>query len=281
MVAVLDIEMCGWSGGRPTLHPIPYEDPRRPGTYVVAPAWLARAALGGGFALGDPLLSWLYQPVVRTFRAGLYGDDLSFLQAGRPAIFAADSSFTSFYPWYHQPSDTADKLDPAALERMGAAVTSAVDALGAVPRGQPEERQWFAAGRLVVERNGLFATGLAVALIGLVRAAKTGGRALAFGLARSAAFGLLLWRHPVPAVWAFALPILVPGRGALTACAFLPALALVGLGVAAVLRGFASGLWLRPWELGVATVLTVLLLAPALPRKPGRAARGKRRKGRS
>ena len=61
-----------------------------------------------------------YQPLVRTFRISLYGDDLSFLQAGLPALFVSDSSFTAYYPWYHQPGDTADKLDASSLARMGA-----------------------------------------------------------------------------------------------------------------------------------------------------------------
>ncbi len=264
MVAAFDVEMCGWGGGRPTLHPIAYADPRRPGAYVVAPAWLARAALGGGgFALGDPLLAWLYQPVVRTFRVRLYGDDLSFLQAGQPAVFAADSSFTAFYPWYHQPTDTADKLDPVALGRMGAAVLAVAEALARVPRGQSAQPQWFAVAGVVVERPWLLAAGIAALVPGLLAAVSTRGRALAIGLLRAAIFAVLLWRHPVPVLWAFALPMLVPGRGLLTAAAFVPALALGALGVAAALRGFVGGLWLRPWELAFAAALTALALLPA------------------
>ena len=84
-----------------------------------------RAVLGGsrragvGLGVGDPFLSWLYQPAVRTFRVRLYGDDLSFLQAGLPATFTSDSTFTRFYPWYHEPTDTPDKLDAAALDADG------------------------------------------------------------------------------------------------------------------------------------------------------------------
>ena len=123
---------------------------------MIAPAWLVRAALEGSreagapLGVGDPYLSWLYQPAVRTFRVRLYGDDLSFLQAGHPALFASDSSFSAFYPDYHKPSDTADKLDAAALERMGRGVLGVVRALERVPRGPAEEPHWFAAfGRVV------------------------------------------------------------------------------------------------------------------------------------
>src|SRR5439155_17575346 len=102
MVAAVDVEMCGWKGGTPAIHPVPYADPLRPGRYHVVPAWAVGAALRGArssgapLAVGDPRLSWLYQPAVRTLRVKLYGDDLSFVQAGLPALFLSDSSFTAF-----------------------------------------------------------------------------------------------------------------------------------------------------------------------------------------
>src|SRR4029453_17301448 len=100
---------------------------------------------GGGLGIGDPYLAWVYQPAVRTFRVRLYGDDLSFLQEGLPATFTSDSTFTRFYPWYHQPTDTSDKLDAAALARMGTAVVGGVQALLALPVSREPERDWFAA----------------------------------------------------------------------------------------------------------------------------------------
>src|SRR5450432_1848288 len=47
IVAAVVVEMCGWAGGHPVLHPIAYEDPLRLGRHVIAPAWLAAAALSG------------------------------------------------------------------------------------------------------------------------------------------------------------------------------------------------------------------------------------------
>src|SRR5262245_180915 len=136
IVAAIAIEMCGWKEGTPVLHPIPYRDPREAGRSVVAPAWLVRAALDGAgsdLRVGDPWLSWIYQPGVRLFRADLYGDDLSFLQAGVPAVMVSDSSFTAFYAWYHRPGDTADKIDAASLARMGEAVLGVMRTLDRVP----------------------------------------------------------------------------------------------------------------------------------------------------
>jgi len=39
IVAVVAVEMSGWKGGTPVLHPIAYSDPREAGGTVVAPGW--------------------------------------------------------------------------------------------------------------------------------------------------------------------------------------------------------------------------------------------------
>jgi hypothetical protein len=270
--------MCGWKGGRPVFHPIPYADPNHTGRYVVTPAWLMRAALRSpSFAVGDPLISGLYQPAVRTFRAGLYGDDLSFLQGGQPALFTSDSSFTAFYPWYHQPGDTPDKLDAASLARMGAGVLEVIDALGRVPRGPLRDPDWFAAFGVVLGSSALWL----IALLSLVPLALRAQRAVGLGplLAAGQAFLFLLlfWRHPVPALWIFVLPnVLGRRRLWLAVVSLLPTVALAGLGMAARSRGLVSGLWLAPWELGVLAFGLACALAPVAGGAPrrGRASGG-------
>jgi hypothetical protein len=289
IVAAFVIEMCGWKGGRPVLHPIAYADPLRPSGSVVSPAWVVAAAqrgarrAGAPFGIGDRLLSWLYQPGVRTVRVRLYGDDLAFLQAGVPAVFASDSSFTAFYPWYHRPDDTADKLDAAALAHMGRAAVGAVEALAAAPRGPAQQPQWFAALGGVMTAPWLYAIGAASLLPRLIRAALT--RGISAGLvAQASLFGLLLWRHPVVTVWVFLLPHLLAGVGgvASTAVALLPLAALGALCLAAWARGMASGLWIASWELAAAAVALVLLwLTTARVRRAGRMPRASREGGRS
>ncbi len=287
VVAALVIEMCGWKGGTPVLHPLAYADPRRPGASVITPAWLLRAshegaaAAGAPLGLGDPLIPWLYQPLVRTFRAQLYGDDLSFLQAGLPAVFLSDSSFAAYYPWYHQAGDTADKIEAPALARMGASVLGVLRALDRAPAGPAVEPHWFFAFGRVVGLTPLLAVGLVSLLPGLRLGLSNGGAALLARLLQATLFGLLLWRHPVPALWVFLLPNLLLPLGArrwATAVALLPFLALVGVGAAAWSRGFAHGVWLEPWE--IAVLLLGLALAFVRPR-PGHAATGRgRRAGR-
>lgn len=268
LAGVLVIEMCGWSGGTPVFHPIAYDDPMRPGRSVITPAWLLAAlqdgARGAGAAVpvGDPWLSWVYQPAVRTFRTRLYGDDLAFLQAGLPATFVSDSSFTAFYPWYHQAADTPDRLDARALERMGRAVVAMAGALARVERGRAEPVWYSAFGRTVGGGILLLLAALAAAP-GLAMARRDGALHLGARLVAVALFAVLLWRHPVPALWVFTLPLLVTAhaRGRWSLLALLPLLALAGLGVAAWARDMVQGLWLQSWELALAAAGLGLLWA--------------------
>ena len=267
LVAAFVLEMSGWAGGRPVLHPIAYADPREKGRTVIAPAWLVRAALAGSaeagapLAVGDPLLSWLYQPAVRTFRVHLYGDDNSFLQAGRAALFTSDSSFTAFYPHYHQPTDTADRLDAAALARMGNAVLGVAHALMAAPPGPAAEPHWFAAFGSVIERPVLLALGVVSLLPGVLLGLRVGGLLLAARLVHAGLFALLLWTQPVPALWVLLVPnLLLPLARSwwTTLLSLAPGLALVALGGAAWYRGFVSGIWLAPWEVAAASFALAL-----------------------
>jgi len=267
LVAAFAVDMSGWRGGTPSLHPIAYADPSRSGGKVIAPAWLVRAALAGArdagtpFVVGDPWLSWLYQPGVRTFRVRLYADDLSFLQAGHPALFASDSSFSAFYPDYHKPSDTADKLDAAALERVGQAVLGVVRALERTPRGAASEPHWFAAFGRVFSWSSLVALGALSLLPGFGRALWAGGPALGVRAVQALLVAVLLWREPVPALFVLLVPLLLLPfvRSRWTALVSLaPTIALLALGASAWRRGAANGVWLAPWE------IVVLFLALAL-----------------
>jgi hypothetical protein len=287
MVAAFAIEMSGWQGGTPVLHPIAYADPREKGRAVIAPAWLVRAALEGSrgagapLGVGDPYLSWLYQPAVRTFRVRLYGDDLSFAQAGHPALFASDSSFSAFYSNYHKPSDTADKLDAAALERMGRGVLGVVRALERVPRGASEDPHWFAAFGRVVGWPWLVGLGAASLLPGLRRGWRAGGLALGARLLQSSLAGVLLWLHPVPALWLLLVPhLLLPWRRTwwTVVLALGPALALLAIGVSAWWREAVNGVWLAPWEIALAALALALAFLGLGGR--GRKGGGKRPPGR-
>ena len=280
IVAVLDIEMSGWKGGTPVLHPIAYPDPRRAGRAVTAPGWLVAAVLTGSkdggapLGVGDPRLSWIYQPTVRTFRARLYGDDLSFLQAGLPAVMVSDSSFSAFYPHYHKPADTADNLDAAALERMGEGLLGAVRALDRRPRGPSEDPHWFSVFGQVIGSSVLLAVAAVSVLPGLRTGLAGGGPVLLARGLQAVLFGVVFWRHPIPALWVFLLPNLLLPLGRTrwaTALAVTPAAALLALGTAGWLRGVVTGVWLAPWEIAMVIVtFAIAFVRPARVKKKKR-----------
>ncbi|HEU0105146.1 MAG TPA: M28 family peptidase, partial [Vicinamibacteria bacterium] len=231
-------------------------------------------AHGAGAALrvGDPWLSWLYQPAVRTFRVSHYGDDLSFLQAGVPAVFVSDSSPSAFYPWYHQAGDTADHLDAAALGRMGEAVRGAVDEVARAPVRRDTDADWFSALGYVAPRSILLLAGVAALLPGLVHGWGSGGRRLAARAALSGVFALLVWEDPLPALWILGLPVLVSGlspRRSAWGLALLPAAGLVAIGAAAWSRGFSHGTWLPLWYRGALVAALLLSAFPAVAAASG------------
>jgi hypothetical protein len=267
------VEMCGWKDGTPVLLPIPYADPLQPGQYVISPGWTVAAALRGArasaapLAVGDPYLAWLFQPAVRTVRVVPYGDDQAFVQAGLPAALVSDSSFSAFYPWYHRPGDTADKLDAASLARVGRAVVGAVEELSVTPRGPAREPDWFAAAGRVAPRSWLLGVGVASLAVRLLRARRLSPAALLHAVL----FGVLLWRHPVVALWVFLLPNLLSSGWRTLVVSLVPLASLVALSALAWARGFAGGLWLAPWELLLAAL--ALVLSPVRTGGAPRAAR--------
>jgi hypothetical protein len=120
----------------------------------------------------------------------------------------------------------------------------------------------------VLGREALLLAGALSLLPGLLLSRGRGPRLLR--LAQAALFGVVLWRHPVPAVWFFLLPnLLTPlHRRVLSLASLLPLGAVVGLGVAAWARGMVAGVWMSAWELAVAACALLLLFAPR-PRTRG------------
>lgn len=277
LVGAFVIEMCGWRGGAPAFQALAYDDPLRAGQSVIAPRWLVETAARGAreagmpLAMGDPLIPWLHQAAVRAFRADYYGDDLAFLQAGLPAVFVSDSSFTRFYPHYHQAGDTPDKLDPLALESMGRAVTGAVRALVKTKRG-PSEPNWFSAFGVMLGPLALLLLGAASVVPGLRSALRAGGRGRTARLLHLLCFGLLVYRHPVPALFVLLLPNLLPllpRRAWSLGLALLPGLALSLLGAVAYLRGFVHGTFFAPWDTVALVAALGLALVPLGAPMPG------------
>jgi hypothetical protein len=146
-----------------------------------------------------------------------------------------------------------------------------------VPRGPAEDPRWFAGLGQVVGPTVLAAFAAVSALPGLRTGLGGGGPVLAARLLHLALFGLLFWRHPVPALWAFLLPNLVLPFGRArwaSVLAVTPLLGLVALGAVAWVRGMVSGVWLAPWEIAVAILALVLAFV-----RPARLKKKRKKKG--
>jgi len=128
---MLCLEMMGWKPGTPNIQTLKYDLYGRSeqikgfkGYGLLTPAPLTRLILDSAqvanipFSHGDPYLSWLYQIGVRISKVRFYGDDISFQFSGIPAVMFTDSSFSKFYPQYHQPGDKPENLNEKRLADM-------------------------------------------------------------------------------------------------------------------------------------------------------------------
>jgi hypothetical protein len=276
LVAALILEMAGWRDGVLTVQSHLRAEGVIPGGLALAPAWLAKTVLRGAVlggdrpVFGERFLPWAYAPAARIFRfSDLHGDDLPFLEAGLPAVVLADSSPMSPNPVLHRPGDVASELDAEALSRLGRAALEIVQSLESTSPVAPDV-DWYAIGERVLERNALLALGLAALVLGVAVAFLLGG--VGIRLVACALVGVLLLRHPLPALFVFSLPLLVAGRGALLSLlSLLPAVLVLGYGALAWQKGLLTGLWVSPLEI-VAGIVAFGLLFLRMPKaaKAGR-----------
>jgi aminopeptidase YwaD len=128
---MLCLEMMGWKSGAPNIQTLKYDLHGRgekiqgfKGYGLLTPAPLTNLVLDSAgianisFAHGDPYLSLLYQASIRISKVRFYGDDISFQFSGIPAVMFTDSSFSKFYPQYHQPDDKPENLNEKRLADM-------------------------------------------------------------------------------------------------------------------------------------------------------------------
>jgi aminopeptidase YwaD len=128
---MLCLEMMGWKPGSPNIQTLKYDLYGRgekiegfKGYGLLTPAPLTNLILNSAsianipLSHGDPYLSLLYQIGVRISKVRFYGDDISFQFSGIPAVMFTDSSFSKFYPQYHQPGDKPENLNEKRLADM-------------------------------------------------------------------------------------------------------------------------------------------------------------------
>jgi hypothetical protein len=270
LVGALVLDRAGGKGQPTVIESVPYPDPLRPGGVLVPPAFLVRAVVDGartaGEALpaGDPTLSWLYQAGVRTFRVEKGGDERPFLEAGQAALRLSARRLLAADGRDLTPTDLPEHLDARVLSQTGRVLLGATAVLEHAGRPAGTDGDWFLQFGKVIGRNTLLVVG-ALSLLPALLLAGRGG--LGFRIVHAGLFLVLLYRHPVVALFAFGLWNLLrafPGRrGRLLLMGALPALALFASGLLAWSRGAVVGVHLALWEQVLAILVALLALVPA------------------
>ena len=263
ILANLNVEMVGWAESKgPTIHAFPVE---AGGDRVMAPGWLVHSILKSGEAVGweyeviDNRASLLSQLVLRTARVRLGADANSFQEKGIPALSVSDSALLAMDPAFHKPIDTAERLDPARMEKWTQAVSAAVrrlDRLAGRPR--PEDEYLVLFGRVWLRRD-IYWVGLALWILMLVRArpgrwtfrtkeeSVREGRRYAPGFAFRWLFLLAVFLAPVLAILLFPAALIAAfppkriwARILLALTGLLPILIYAAALIGAILIGLAS-----------------------------------------
>jgi Peptidase family M28 len=288
LVGALILDRAGRRGIGPVLETVAYPDPLRPGSTLVAPASLVRAAVLGtrtagiSVAAGDPAWSWLYQAGVRTFRVADAGDDRPFLEGGLPALRISGRRFLAADPKDLLSADTGEHLDADALAATGRALLGVVAVLQSSGKPGAAETDWFLRFGQVAGRNALLITGLVSLVPGLLLGLKGGRFRLTLWLVQALVFGVLLYRQPVFAVFVFFLWNVLTAFGPRLlglALGALPAMALVLFGALGFTRGLVNGVHLTVFDVVLALAAASLALVSGRSRA-GRKKGGGGRRGR-
>ncbi len=186
---MLCLEMMGWQAGSPNIQTLKYELGGRwqkvegfKGYGLLTPAPLTKLILQSArsnemsFSHGDPYLSMLYQIGVRITKVRFYGDDIAFQLSGIPAVMFTDSSFSAFYPDYHQPKDLPENLNEKRLADMSRFIVTVIHRAKAQDFGQridsKNQQEYLTIGPIFLNHNVmriLYFLSLAVQVWHLIR----------------------------------------------------------------------------------------------------------------
>jgi hypothetical protein len=198
ILADLNVEMVGWTGSAgPTIHSFPVEVG---GDRTLAPAWLVHFLLRSGdavdwrYGMSDAQAPFLAQLVLRTARVRLGADANAFTAQGIPALSVSDSSLLRMDPAYHQPTDTAARLDPVRMEAWTTAVTAAVRRMDRLAGRPVQDDEYLVLFNRVWIRRDLYWMGLGLWLLLAVRGRPRGARFM------SAEERSQAWRRHLPGV---------------------------------------------------------------------------------
>jgi Peptidase family M28 len=167
---MLCLEMMGWKIGAPNIQTLKYDlfgmgqrIEGFKGYGLLTPAPLTKLVLSSArtanvpFYQGDPHLSLLYQIGVRITKVSYYGDDVSFQFSGIPAVMFTDSSFSKFYPHYHQPADKPGNVNEQRLADMTRVIIDVIQKARAEDFGEridtKNQQEYLTIGSIFLTHN--------------------------------------------------------------------------------------------------------------------------------
>jgi hypothetical protein len=246
---------------------------------------LVDAALGGvpssvEVSFDDPGINLLTQPFVRAFRTACAPLSARALAQGIGVIVASDTSYSRRFL---NPRPTSAQTDAPARDvgaaRLGEVAFAAIQGIDRTHFTLPSD-SWLVTGRLVLPGFVVFLLGLATLLPGLVAVRAEKRMKVGLRIAHAATYGVTLFYEPEIALFALALPNLVPPswpRKYLT-LALLPFAVLLAAGAFCMARGQVTGSWLSIWIWAglLGTIAWLYASGSAGKKTPARAKRGKR-----
>jgi aminopeptidase YwaD len=285
---MLCLEMMGWKPGAPNIQTLKYDLYGRGQTIegfkgygLLTPAPLTKLVLSSArvsklpFYHGDPYLSLLYQIGVRITKVRFYGDDISFQFSGIPAVMFTDSSFSKFYPQYHQPGDKPENLDEKRLADMTNLILTIIHQARVEDFGEridnKNQQEYLTIGPIFLSHNVmriLYFLSLGILILHLIR--RYGYKTLTvivlieallitnlfnhYATFAFAVFGLSIWIYLLLEWFNFKSK----WRNAII---FLPHFAVAAFALAAWQQNFLYGTYITPLDLiflAVAIVLSIL-----------------------
>jgi hypothetical protein len=225
-----------------------------PGQRGIAGREMVEAALQNvpgslGFSFDDPGIGVLTQAVIRAFRTPCDPLAARAHEAGLGVIRVADRAFSASFPAgvaTAKPKE-ATPVDRAAV-RLGEVAFAVVQGVDLSAAAAARSDSWLVIGRSVWPGWLILLVGIATLVPGLV-ALRSARMRLGFRIAWSAVFAALLYAEPEVALFAGALPNLLPPSWPrkFLVLALIPFGLLVSAGAVGFVRGQVTGTWLAGW----------------------------------
>jgi hypothetical protein len=246
---------------------------------------LVEAALGGvpaslDVSFDDPGINLLTQPFIRAFRTTCAPLAARALAHGIGVLIASDTSYSRRFLNPRPsgvPADVPTRDGGAA--RLGEVAFAATQGIDGTLFSLPSD-SWLVTGRVVLPGLVVFLLGLATLVPGLVAVRSEKRMKVGLRIAHAVTFVVVLFYEPEIALFALALPNLVPAslpRKYLT-LALLPFALFIAAGAFCLARGQVTGSWLSLWMWAglLGTVAWLYAAGSAGKKAPARAKRGKR-----